>query len=518
MVTSRPARARDELQAHYTSSAEIVKYMVSKLRPAPGAVIWEPCAGGGDLIDGILQITSDVSIRASDISGEAVVALQDKYRDFPNVSVYQEDALDAGQVTLFDARLQFSQVLANPPYGAYLTPDRRTLLKKRYPKLYVRETYGLILYHALRLTRSGGRVVFIIPDTFLWLHRHAYLRKTLLTETTIEELALFPSKFFPGASFGYSGLCIITLDKTPPSGSHCIRIVEKLLGPSVLLECAASDYASGRCLVTEVSQQGIARRPHSELVRAITDDQRSSASARPTLTLGEVAEVRTGFYSGNDRRWLRRAHAIVPRSKHYQEVDLSLVSTRDSPSLNGIDAAQCFIPILRGGAASFIRPTLWYVDWAVGAVAEYRRFGKNPARFQNSQYYFKEGIGVPMVASTRLTASLLESRLFDQGIVGIFPKDDEHLLYLLGFLNTKLSTLLLREINPTANNSANYLKRLPVALPSTDELEECNRLVAMAIDECRGSEHVNQDTLEAMESLYLSIWRRPSLGDGCFPS
>jgi len=117
---------------------------------------------------------------------------------------------------------------------------------------------------------------------------------------------------------------------------------------------------------------------------------------------------------------------------------------------------------------------------------------------------------VPMVASNRLTGALLERRLFDQGIVGIFPADDDHLLYWLGFLNTRLATELLRQINPTANNSANYIKRLPVALPESDELANCNLVVARAIKEYRLSRHVQHSTLEDLESLYRSIWDRES--------
>jgi adenine-specific DNA-methyltransferase len=176
------------------------------------------------------------------------------------------------------------------------------------------------------------------------------------------------------------------------------------------------------------------------------------------------------------------------------------------PPLEGIEGPESFVPILRGGAATFVRPTQWYVDWSVQAVAEYRRAGKNTARFQNSQFYFREGIGVPMVSSARLTAALLEGRLFDQGIVGVFAKDDRMLHFLLGFLNTQLATVLLRQINPTANNSANYLKRLPVVSPSTRELREANVLVATAIFEARESQSVSVDTLTKIESFYRAMW------------
>ena len=268
MVTRRPERRKDELQAHYTSSPEIVKYMVSKLRPCNGDSVWEPCAGKGDLIDGVLAEAPNADIRASEISEAAATALKNKYSELRNVDVRQEDALEVVNGSLFESHLQFTRILANPPYGAYLTPNRRAVLKKRYPRLYVRETYGLILYHSLSFVKSSGRLVFIIPDTFLWLHRHEFLRRALLYDTTIEEIVLFPSKFFPGVRFGYSGLCIVTLLRAPADDDHCIQVVENLRDSAVLFECAAGRYPSDRCSFTRVPQRAISQRPHAEFTRA----------------------------------------------------------------------------------------------------------------------------------------------------------------------------------------------------------------------------------------------------------
>ena len=53
-------------------------------------------------------------------------------------------------------------------------------------------------------------------------------------------------------------------------------------------------------------------------------------------------------------------------------------------------------------------------------------------------------------------------RLFDQSIVGVFPKDETHLCYILAFLNSDVCNRILKVINHTTNNSANYLKKLPI--------------------------------------------------------
>lgn len=505
MVITRPQRYRDTLQAHYTSSIEIVTYMVSKLHLTDQDLIWEPCAGKGDLIDGILKLIPNANIRASEIDDSAIDVLRNKYKSQHNITVVHEDALELRNYSLFEKNHTFTRIIANPPYGAYQSFEKRSQLKKQYPSLYVRETYGVILYHALSLLQAQGRLVFIIPDTFLWLHRHDFLRRTLLSESTVEEVALFPSEFFPGINFGYSGLCIITVIKGHPCPNHQIRIIDKLSDPLVLLEIAHGQDPIDRCSISEIPQNDLLVRKHVELVRP-SHNGSISLSKRANLTLADLAEVRTGFYSGNDRMWIRRASSDVPRSKHFQNVEPSRIYKSGEPPLTGISDEECFIPILRGGAAKLVRTTQWYVDWSVDAVSEYRRQGKNPARFQNSQYYFQEGIGVPMVASLCLTAALLEKRIFDQGIVGVFPKDNLLLKYLLGFLNTELATSLLRQINPTANNSANYLKRLPVVIPTSLELENCTKCVDKAIQEIHESSSVLVNTLNELEFLYRGIW------------
>src|SRR5205085_705559 len=100
----------------------------------------------------------------------------------------------------------------------------------------------------------------------------------------------------------------------------------------------------------------------------------------------------------------------------------------------GVKGSRCFIPIVKGGGTKFFKPDIWYMDWSVEAVSEYKINKK--ARFQNSQYYFKYGIGVPMISSSKITAALIENRLFDQSIVGIFPRDPKWIFYLLALFNS----------------------------------------------------------------------------------
>lgn len=508
MVISRPKRSRDARQAHYTTSAEIVDFMVARLDCQTEDCVWEPCGGTGDLVEGVLRACPRTTIHVSEIDRGSADALKLKYRSFSNITVFCEDALQVGNDPLFSGYRRFTRIIANPPYGAWQSLDRRAELKRKFPGLYVRDTYGVFLAHCLNLLEPNGRLVFIIPDTFLWLNRHEPLRRKLFTESTIKEIALFPSHFFPNVSFGYSGLSIVTLVKAIPRHGTSIRVIDKILNVGVLNQLSQNRFYSNQCVLTETMQDEILSNAHSIVPRAESGNS-IVLKSKPFQALGEIADLKTGFYSGNDRNWLRRANSSVPRSKAYRDVQSDQIAVFENgctPPLEGIDGVQHYIPILRGGASPFIKLTKWYVDWSTQAVREYRRPGKNAARFQNSKFYFRHGIGIPMVASSRLTAALLNNRLFDQSIVGLFPYDRQLSLFLLGFLNTQLATVLLRRINGTANNSANYLKRLPIIFPSEIELAKANALSSGALREVMEHGALSDPTAQEIEDFYETVW------------
>ena len=185
--------------------------------------------------------------------------------------------------------------------------------------------------------------------------------------------------------------------------------------------------------------------------------------------MSDVSDCVTGFYSGADKQFLRRISANVKRSNGYEIVDPEQVEYSPnsvSDILNGISDKTHFIPILKGGGYHFLKPTMWFVDWSKHAVEHYKTDKK--ARFQNSSFYFRRGIGFPMVTSTKPTASLIEQSLFDQSIVGIFPKGID-LEFLLAYCNSKPFWACLKTLNPSANNSAKYVRQTPIIRPDPDE-------------------------------------------------
>lgn len=489
---------KDQFCSFYTDSEDITFYMSSQLKINDGDVILEPSAGEGIFIDEILNARKRVHIDALDINDDAISVLKKKYDDNPDVDVRKTDTLfdpqldkyDISQLwlkksdTLLDEQLDFfnstggyyTGVIGNPPYGAWQDYERRDQLKKKYVGQYVKETYSLFLLRCISVLKLKGRLSFIIPDTFLYVNMHTILRELLLKKTKIEEILIFPSKFFPGISFGYSNLCIITLERSEIQDAinHTVKVYRGFKKSEEFRKIIANDTLPDYIELFNLKQSDVLSNPQHRFIFA--DNQIVSLLKEATINLGDVSDVVTGFYTGNNTKFIKAASNDTKGAKKYGIIDPSMIvdntSTDGEPTLT-----EAYIPYIKSASEHrYIRnPEDWYVRWDSDTVSFYKKDKK--ARFQNSDFYFKTGIGIPMVKSSKIKAFLMQNRVFDQSIVGIFPQNKDKFNYILALMNSDIINKIIHIINPTANNSANYIKLIPYIEPSSEDIGKISDLV-----------------------------------------
>lgn len=471
---------KDMLCSYYTNSEDMISYMAARLRIEENDIVLEPSAGEGIFIDKILSMGKNIAVDALDMDEKAVAVLREKYQGNPAVTVRRTDTLLDRELDLYDTGKMggyghYTKVIGNPPYGAWQNNKKRSLLKEKYLGHYVRETYSLFLLRCISVLKIHGRLSFIIPDTFLYLNMHSRLREVLLTKTRIEEILIFPSRFFPGVSFGYSNLSIITLErcKTGEAGEHKIRIVQGFRSSAEFQYVSCYDnsgngdgnhHVPGHLKKYDLKQADILKKSRNQFF--FGENTYISLLSSEGKTLGDIADIATGFCTGNNRKFIRVLNGSVKRAKGYQEIEPQKIY--DCISINGIDAIEGYVPYIKGASKRrYLRSRdEWFIKWDSSAVRFYHTDKKT--RFQNASFYFKTGIGIPMVKSGTVRAFLMENRIFDQSIVGIFPKNAEDLYYLLALMNSDIINHLIHIINPTANNSANYVKQLPYLEPSAE--------------------------------------------------
>lgn len=469
-------------QAFYTKSTPIVDYMVQQLSLQPDDKILEPCGGDGVFVESIIDENEDAYVDIYELNEHSVKVLEKKFSFLPNIKIKHSDTL-LDEELIFNSSFGgiYDKIIANPPYGAWQDYKKRDFLKKLFPNIYAKETYGLFLYRCIELLKDKGLLTFIIPDTYLNLHMHKALRKHILQNTKIKELSLFPSSFFPGVNFGYANLSIITLEKCFRQ-NDCMNNSFKIINGFKNVEQLSDTNSETDLKAKTYIQKDIYTNPgHAflisdslEIINAINNSK---------LKVGDIASCVTGFYSGDDKTFLQVKSPDLKNGKNYDLVNPESINREYRNNLNildGIDGEQHFLPIVKGGNIKYLKPEGWYMNWSTEAVKHYKSDKK--ARFQNPGFYFRFGIGVPMISSNYITASLIENKLFDQSIVGVFPKDEGLTYYLLAFFNSPTCNKLIRTINPSANNPANYIKKIPFILPDDNTLRKITNGVKEIIE------------------------------------
>ncbi len=489
-------------QAHYTKSAPIINYMTRMLDFQPQDSIFEPCGGDGVFVDHILEKNPVANICIYELNPAAVEILRSKYKYASNIRIKETDTLLDDDI--IGGHQKFDKIIGNPPYGARNDEAKKNELNRLYADLYTKESYTLFLYACINCLNENGSLSFIIPDTFLSLHRHLGIRRFLLTQTTIRELALFPSSFFPGINFGYANLCIITLSKCSDISRNLQNRIVLRTGFTNVDELKHSDPGISK----EVSQETVYNGVGSAFMFKSSNKLTELVNDKSIIKIGDIASCVTGFYSGNDKYYLHPISGAVKNAKKYSIVEPHTIHSEtlsDDEKQNGIDSEKCFVPILKGGNTKYVKHDIWFMNWSTQALREFRLSKK--CRFQNPTYYFRNGIGIPMIRSSRLTGALIDGRLFDQSIVGVFPKDESWVNYLLAFFNSSICTSLIDAINPSTNNSANYIKKIPLIIPNQDTRKEIEKLVGNIIERLKngndqiGELEANIDTI--FENLYL---------------
>lgn len=461
-------------QSYYTKSEPIVDYMTQVLDIKQSDSILEPCGGDGVFVDKLLSINNNADICIYELNPNAVMTLRDKYKKLNNVKIIHDDTLLSSEIT--NPKKLYDIIIGNPPYGAKNNSEKKESLSRLYPDMYIKESYTLFLYACINCLKEGGELSFIIPDTFLSLHRHLKIRQFLLRNTKIKEIALFPSCFFPGINFGYANLCILTLKRSSD-------VVANLENKFLIRRGFKSVESLGKCAsvhIKTISQKEVYSNVGSSF--SLESDDRINELVNGLLIpkIGDIANCVTGFYSGNDKKYLRPIRSDLKNAKRYkvitpQEIHKTKLSEQEIKF--GIASTDCCVPIVKGGNRRYFKPDEWFMDWSRTALSEYR--GSAKCRFQNPGYYFKDdGIAIPMIRSSRLTASLISGRLFDQSIVGVFPLDRSLTNYLLAFFNSDVCTRIICAINPSTNNSANYIKKIPYIIPTDYTVNKVDSIVS----------------------------------------
>ena len=419
----------------------------------------------------------------------------------------------------------FDIVLANPPYGATVGDRVRDLYFDRLTDgAQSKDTYGLFMARGLQLLRSGGQLCYIVSDTWRTIKTHKPLRKRFLESTTIAHFIDLPSWVFDATV----NTCILTVAKNTASESHDLIAADlrslQIGDWNKLTENLAAIAAHS----VDLQTIDYARYTYPQSLIA-TYDNLSLFIGSPKLyqllsnsnfsRLGTIADVKVGLQtSDNDyylrkRRGARGSYEILDESKLLTDADIAGLS--DDEKLNGVALNKynnrCFLPFDKGGESNtdegwlpnYYVPTQYLIDWSRDAVhrlrtatiADVKRRKKEfnkiepqeehriASRFQNSEYYFQEGITFSPTGIYSPTFRLGSGCIFGNKGSTIFVRGIESRV-LLGFLTSIVSRYLLKSyVSHTVETGEEVLTRLILPSLSPDLHDRIKTLVESIINQ-----------------------------------
>lgn len=506
-LLSARRRQQSKLGAFYTPHGD-VEYMVSRLNLTSGSKVLDPCMGSGHFLDGIYA-------RLVELYREEGLEPSQVYRRIVEEQIYggdidsfalslaairlfllSEDGLEAKpklyvhdmllhsperpQRELFSEaervvgvdpaiddlapvdEVEFDAVVGNPPYGAR-KPEYK---KKVYRRLYGendRDTYAMFFISGIERLREGGRLCLITNDSFRTLTTHAALRRHILDRCKIVEILLTDTKHFEGLNFRFAGMAITTLEKCSEAearASNVMRLVDYIRDPRDF-----ADPPAGRGW--ELRQSEYEALPETPFFVGVPRDVLEAA--KNSSRIRDVAEGRQGLITADDQRFLARVDD--PRVLAVGvATDLS-----DDERLNGVPQGRPYwVPFAKGeGFGEYWREPGIVIDWSRDSVEELRRRDRLPAgtpkrpRFQNREFYFREGLTYTVVSKARLSVRLMPPGwIFSDKGSAIFPGEGTDPMFLLGYLNSMLATYFMKKmVNTTTTAHLGYIEKLPYRRP-----------------------------------------------------
>lgn len=179
--------------------------------------VLDPCCGTGSFLIKLSTKFSFDNIYAFDNDEDAAyLAKINLLLSFPDVNkipnVFNVDSLNTN-IDIPD----IGYVCSNPPWGAFKNSDKYLDYKKLVGSS---EVFSMFLYKYINTLKDGGRLSFILPESFLNVSSHSKIRSYICNNFSISKIEFLGRQF----TDVFTPVILISIDKTYPAESHRLKV------------------------------------------------------------------------------------------------------------------------------------------------------------------------------------------------------------------------------------------------------------------------------------------------------
>lgn len=208
------------MRGYVPTPVEVVDRMVDLLfatrAPRSDDAVLDPGCGPGAFIDGVLRWCARRGLEPPHIVGVELdpgrhAEASRRFRGNRSVEIVREDFLRP-------SRRRFDFILGNPPYVSIteMSEVEKAVFRAAYQTARGRfDLYLLFFEQALSQLRSGGRLVYLTPEKFLYVKAAEPLRR-VLAGLAVREIALVAEDTF-GPLVTYPAITVV--DNSPALGA-----------------------------------------------------------------------------------------------------------------------------------------------------------------------------------------------------------------------------------------------------------------------------------------------------------
>jgi type II restriction/modification system DNA methylase subunit YeeA len=362
---------------------------------------------------------------------------------------------------------QYYVVVANPPYigTKYQAPILKKYLKKKFSG-YEKDIYSACIIRNLKATKKFGRLGFMTPFTWMFLSSYETLRHTLIKSETISSLVQLEYSGFDGATVP---ICTFSLSRQniPNFISSFIRLSDFKGASNQAPKTLEAIKNRGCGWLYESKPYDLMLVPTWPIAYWLSNAVRNCFQEHQPLL--KIADTRKGMVTARNEDYVRA----------WFEIGANKFSSDSTSRQNALETKKKWFPYRKGGSYR-----KWYgnvvdvVNWENDG--ELLRSNKHPVEDRvwatnfNLDYIFTKSITWSDVTSAEFSARIGDNNsLFDAKGPSAFLSNEMHPI-LLGFLNSKIVSMLTKAINPSLSFQIGDLEKLPVA-----EVEEIDKITAI---------------------------------------
>lgn len=363
---------------------------------------------------------------------------------------------------------KYTAVTTNPPYLNKMSSNLDKYVKKNYPDVKT-DLFSVFIKMNSSILTNGGYAGFMTPFVWMFIKSYEELRSFLITNKSISSLIQMEYSAFEEATVPVCCFMIKNA-KTEPVGNY-LKLSDFKGGMTVqkekVLEAIQDNSAE---YFYQTNQRNFIKIPGSPISFWISKNLINDFIIGTRLD--KIVAPKQGLATTDNNRFLRQ----------WFEVDYSKIEFTAESKIDAMRSGYKWFPFNKGGAFR-----KWYGnnDYIVNYENDGTEIKENVLRkypylktpdfvVKNSSYYFKEAITWGKVSSSYTSFRWKEpGHVFaDAGMSIFYPKDLK--LSLLGLLNSRVGSEILKILSPTMNYEVGHISAIPVL---KTKLKESDALV-----------------------------------------